>query len=159
MRRHPGLFRCVPAALLLAAVAGGAAAQSAASSIEPWPGVTIKQNGWILFAGSAETGLFAFYRAPIQRSAGGFSEVWVRFEYQAPSPESGARSLAILEEFDCANGRYRYQRATGYGQNNLSGTALGTDTGPSEWHPATSSGSAKSDEIVNLAFGIVCDGT
>ena len=158
MRRHLGLFWCVPATLFLTAVAGGVVARSAASSIEPWPGVTIEQNGWTLFAGGAETGVFAFYRSPIQRSAGGFSEVSVRFEYQTPSPDSGARSLSILEEFDCANSRYRYQRATGYGQNNLSGPPLGTDTGPSEWRPAASSSSTKADEIVNLTFGIVCEG-
>ncbi len=158
MGRHLGLFRCILLALLCAAVAQGTAAQSGASSIEPWPGVTIEQNGWILFAGGAEAGLFAFYRAPIQRPVGGFSEVSVRFEFQTASPDSGARSLSILEEFDCANGRYRYKRATGYGQNNLSGPPLGTDTGPSEWRPATSSGAAKSDEIVNLTFGIVCEG-
>lgn len=104
-----------------------------------WPSV---DRGWVLTGESDNRALFV-KRGPRPNL------VWMRQENIVTS-STGVRSIVSLVELDCPGGRSRFIQGSYYGQPNMEGPTLRSDTEVSEWtYP-------NPDTIAESFFAVAC---
>lgn len=122
------------------------------ASVIKWVEDYLDTEDWIDLSWSEDTVRFTS-GAGATRTAEDRVRLWVREEFFEPeqTEEGVFRSLMILTEFDCGEGRIRQLAADAYPYNNLGGEKWTYDEQAAEWsyvRPAT---------VAEYELGVICD--